>query len=112
MNATAEISQCNPGAGMRGTPGCVGEESIPCVWGAWSSWETCSKDCAGGQTTRTRSKGVERRGDGDPCQGDSKETAPCNQQPCENTERCIDCALSQWAPWSACSHCGGTRTRS
>ncbi|XP_062714042.1 semaphorin-5A [Aedes albopictus] len=71
-------------------------------WGEWSSWNSCSTSCGGGQQFRTRS--CEKGGE---CDGINKMARACNTQPCKGEWGC-------WSDWSPCSvSCGlGTRTRS
>jgi len=82
---------------------------VDCVLSDWSPWSACTVTCGGGVQTRTRTVLVPPAFGGAPC-GPLVETQPCNTQPCP-----VDCVLSDWSPWSACTvTCGGgvqTRTR-
>lgn len=61
-----------------------------CEPGVWSEWEDgdCSKSCGGGVLTRTRTcedaDGNRNQCANEPleCEGDSSETAACNEDPC------------------------------
>jgi len=83
---------------------------VDCQVSEWGSFSACSADCAGGERTRTRTVTVEQVGDGDACPA-LEETEACNEQACS-----IDCVVSDWSDFGACSEaCGGgeyTRTRS
>mmetsp|Transcript_8021 Transcript_8021/g.24368 ORF Transcript_8021/g.24368 Transcript_8021/m.24368 type:complete len:575 (+) Transcript_8021:2-1726(+) len=72
-----------------------------CEVGDWTS-EDCSVSCGGGSQTLRREVVVPASGGGSPCPP-LKQTQRCGDQPCP-----IDCKLSEWSGWSACSaECGG-----
>ncbi|KFH13639.1 sushi domain (scr repeat) domain-containing protein, partial [Toxoplasma gondii VAND] len=66
-----------------------------CEVGPWSDWSSCTAPCGGG--TKTRMREVRRKESGADCPPRRQE-AVCNQHICA-----IDCAVSEWTPWSACS---------
>eukprot|EP00455_Lapot_gusevi_P016445 TRINITY_DN1847_c0_g1_i1.p1 TRINITY_DN1847_c0_g1~~TRINITY_DN1847_c0_g1_i1.p1 ORF type:complete len:249 (+),score=3.95 TRINITY_DN1847_c0_g1_i1:88-834(+) len=73
-----------------------------CVLSAWSEWSPCSKPCAGGIKTKTRSVLVEPRNGGRRC-GRLTWTNWCNSHPCP-----IDCTFTAWSGWGpACQPCTG-----
>ena len=80
---------------------------VDCVVSAWSPWGACSLPCGGGTQIRTRTIITPASNGGMPCPV-LEETQPCNTQPCP-----VDCVVSGWSEWSACSVAcgGGTRTR-
>ncbi|KAJ8305885.1 hypothetical protein KUTeg_016430 [Tegillarca granosa] len=62
--------------------GCNGHECpINGVWEGWSSWETCSVTCGGGEQSRNRTCFGPFYG-GQNCSGDDEETQNCNTHPC------------------------------
>ncbi len=75
----------------------------------WSASSACSAACGPGTATRTRNIRQASTGNGAPCPS-LEDTVDCNNQPCP-----IDCAVSEWSDWGACSvGCGGgiqTRSR-
>lgn len=77
-----------------------------CTFGVWSEWTACTKTCGSG--TRTRSREVTAAEDAAAC-GCLKEAETCNVDDCS-----VDCEMSSWSDWTACStDCGsGTTTRS
>eukprot|EP00397_Hematodinium_sp_SG-2012_P001943 GEMP01001948.1.p1 GENE.GEMP01001948.1~~GEMP01001948.1.p1 ORF type:complete len:1138 (+),score=201.54 GEMP01001948.1:209-3622(+) len=82
-----------------------GVASQACVWGAWSSWGTCTAECGGGQEMRHRSIATQSGHGGRPCTGYTKEALACNSTPCNTPE---DCKLEPWSTWGSCSRtCGG-----
>ncbi|XP_062609291.1 coadhesin-like [Saccostrea cucullata] len=52
-------------------------------WGPWENWSSCSKSCAGGQTSRKREcNSPYPMYGGALCIGSETETASCNTNPC------------------------------
>lgn len=79
---------------------------VDCQVTSWSSWSACSAIKCGQPGTRDRSRTVQIPPlcSGTPC--------PSLQEasPCQGTLR-VDCQLSPWSTWSACSFaCGGSQT--
>ncbi|CAE8600339.1 unnamed protein product, partial [Polarella glacialis] len=72
-----------------------------CIWGDWSPWGACSRDCGGGERSRERDiKAVPENG-GAPCQVATKEEVqPCGNQPCR--EICRDGVWAPWQEWQPC----------
>jgi len=115
-NIKTEASACGiPVAGLRQeyTPcntqvSCV--EDLDCVLGEWGVWSDCTCTC-NGVMRRSRRISTYGRGMGAWCTNETKQISPCNLMGvapgCEG-EKAIDCKLSDWKDWSACSKdCGG-----
>eukprot|EP00438_Fugacium_kawagutii_P019680 Skav225744 [mRNA] locus=scaffold28:68471:75385:- [translate_table: standard] len=80
------------------------------AWGDWSEWSGCSVSCGGGVTFRRRRVDVMANHCGSEPTGKNSEIRYCHVGvPCS---RPIDCELSEWETWSACSGtCDGLRHR-
>jgi len=81
--------------------------AVDCAVSEWTPFGECTKECGGGIQTRTRRVLTPVAFGGVQCPTVA-ETATCNQALCV-----IDCQVSQFSEWSACSvSCqGGTRHR-
>ncbi len=75
-----------------------------CKLGEWSEWSKCTKDCGGGQQTRTRTILQKPTIGGKLCQH-TIEIRNCNTQACP-----IDC-VGSWSDWSSCPSSSGKKTR-
>lgn len=74
---------------------------VPCKTSGWSNWTTCSRECAGGFSSRTRTITQSAKHGGEGC-GPLTESRSCN------TGACGICAMRPWSNWSTCSAiCGG-----
>eukprot|EP00933_Yihiella_yeosuensis_P017312 TRINITY_DN1449_c0_g1_i2.p1 TRINITY_DN1449_c0_g1~~TRINITY_DN1449_c0_g1_i2.p1 ORF type:complete len:899 (+),score=143.23 TRINITY_DN1449_c0_g1_i2:601-3297(+) len=80
------------------TQSCLGAQSKDCTWSTWDNWGSCSVSCGSGTATRSRSVSIQQEGGGKPCQGSSYEARVCAGGNCA-----VDCAWTDWSPWSACS---------
>ena len=86
--------------------------AVDCVPESWGAWGSCSTTCGNGFQARTRGIRVSVANGGKPCSASSLSAMQsCNTMPCP-----VDCVVSAWTTWSACSlSCGtgfATRTRS
>jgi len=98
----SEVASCN-------TQSCSVESCQDGAWSPWENWQICTASCGGGTTWRRRSVAVEADHCGVPATGKDAESKPCNTQSCHKD---VDCELSQWMPWSACScPCEGVQRR-
>ena len=91
-------------------------EDVPeeerCSVSEWGEWGNCAGTCGGNQGIEMRTRTIVSTGAG----GRSGcpflvETRTCTTAACDP----VDCAVSDWKSWSACSHVcgdGGTRWRS
>ncbi|CAJ1337729.1 unnamed protein product [Effrenium voratum] len=80
-------------------------------WGEWTEWSPCSVSCGGGVTFRRRRVDIMANECGKEPLGKSKEIQFCDVGvSCSSP---MDCELSEWGTWSACSgSCDGIRHRS
>eukprot|EP01004_Peranema_trichophorum_P002529 NODE_1581_length_1896_cov_175.363790_g1339_i0.p1 GENE.NODE_1581_length_1896_cov_175.363790_g1339_i0~~NODE_1581_length_1896_cov_175.363790_g1339_i0.p1 ORF type:complete len:386 (-),score=157.57 NODE_1581_length_1896_cov_175.363790_g1339_i0:7-1164(-) len=75
---------------------------VDCTVSTWGLWSTCSVSCGGGSRSRTRVISFQPQNGGAACPA-TTETSDCNTQKCP-----VDCAMSEWKAWGACStSCGG-----
>lgn len=72
-------------------------------WTSWANWTECSKTCAGGVQTRTRTCESPLQ-NGKSCQGVEKEERVCNMEVCPQ--------WNTWSNWTACSVTCGTGIQS
>jgi hypothetical protein len=81
--------------------------AVDCVVSAWSTYTVCSKSCATGSQIKTRTV-ITQAAYGGVTAPTLSSTRLCNANPCP-----VNCMLSPWATWSACSlSCGGgTKTK-
>ena len=79
-----------------------------CVVSSFGEWGNCSRTCGTGYAKQSRNVTLQPRFGGRPCPP-LENTKACERSPCP-----IDCQLSDFALWSACStSCGnGTKSRS
>lgn len=76
----------------------------------WSEWTTCSKDCGGGNRSRTREYIPAANGGADLSLDERAkllEEELCNPQPCPE-----DGKWGEWSAWSACNKSCGSGTQS
>jgi len=101
VHPTIKTRQCNLGC-------CKVEPQI----GQWTVWSTCSKTCATGSQSRSRTCNPDPFCPGTPCPNNLQENRNCNQNIC-----CpVNSLPGQWSTWGSCSaKCDGgvqMRTRS
>ena len=122
-NPCANGGVCTPDAGTPLTAftcACAGDwhgatcGDLDCVMGAWGAWGACQGACGGaadsGVATRARTVATAAVGAGATCDGaPMTEERPCTPPTCS-----VDCRVSGWGEWGACSMpCnGGVRHRS
>ena len=96
-----------PCPALRETKVCTTLCPVHCTVSAFGAWSPCTKSCGNGKQTHTRSVQQASKHGGAPCPT-LTETTSCNVQACP-----IDCVVSVWSAWGACSlSCGsGVRTR-
>jgi hypothetical protein len=81
---------------------------VHCVMSDWSNFDECSKSCAGGHKSRTRTVVSHAQNGGFQC-GSTVDERNCNSHDCP-----IDCVVTGWSAWSLCNaKCGsGDKARS
>ena len=68
-------------------------------WTEWSAWTECSASCGGGSRSQVRECKIPRSA-GAPCEGESRKSEVCNDQPCPK--------WTDWTEWTECTAtCGG-----
>ena len=68
-----------------------------CQVTSWTSWTSCSATCGGGSRSRSRTVDVQPAGGGRECP-ELAQTEECGPAACV-----VDCRVSQWGSWGACS---------
>jgi hypothetical protein len=100
-HGTCLAGHCACEAGWIG-PDCATPAPTDCVLSEWGDWSPCSTTCGAGTQTRSRTV-VQPPANGGLACGALVETRACSSPPCP-----VDCVMSEWGPWGACSaSCGG-----
>ena len=61
-----------------------------CVWGAWSSWSTCSASCGGGSQSATRRVIQQATGGEEECRGEPEKIQKCWMTDCPVKGKCTN----------------------
>ena len=56
--------------------------TVDCVWNDWGNWTACSKECGGGQQSRTKTIRIAAANGGEQCEGEATEEQACNTDNC------------------------------
>jgi len=82
-------------------------QAIDCQVSKWSLGSECSAKCGGGVSVKSRCVVVRPQYGGKSCPA-LRASVPCNTQACP-----VDCQVSAWTSWSACSAkcAGGLKSR-
>lgn len=75
--------------------------AVDCSMSEWSEWGVCSCTC-NGVKERVRTIATYSRNGGRACNDPLKEVVGCNLEACKAGTP-VDCELSAWAEWNACS---------
>jgi hypothetical protein len=87
--------------GKKGQQAC-NDKPVPCDVSAWDNWQKCSKSCAGGVQTRSRTVSQPKAFGGADCPA-LTETRTCQPQNCP-----VNCLVSPWDDFGQCSEiCAG-----
>eukprot|EP00927_Polykrikos_kofoidii_P048726 TRINITY_DN42941_c0_g1_i1.p1 TRINITY_DN42941_c0_g1~~TRINITY_DN42941_c0_g1_i1.p1 ORF type:complete len:1553 (+),score=204.95 TRINITY_DN42941_c0_g1_i1:74-4660(+) len=113
IGSLSETRPCNSGVGAdTSLARCPSSRPVDCAMNEWSPWSACSASCGGGQSSRNRTMLKEPRHGGKGCLENtlvvSKE---CGRAPCSAGPIPVDCTFGDWQSWSACSKCGGKKSR-
>lgn len=102
--ATMELRPC--GAGQ--DEFCLSnDDALDCIFGAWTTWSACSRECGGGQHISSRQVLRFPQAAGKPCEGALRRVEVCSQHFCPGDEP-VDCELGAWGLWLPCTRsCGG-----
>ena len=65
------------------------KNTVDCVWGTWSAWETCSVTCGGGIQERNRNFSQPALFNGTDCVGDDVQTQNCSTNSCPGKVQCL-----------------------
>lgn len=84
------------------------KKAVDCVLSDWSQWTECQDTVHGGQKYSSRTVVTKALHAGKACDDVTSKTAPCTVPKAK-----VDCAFSEWSPYTACSkECGlGQQTR-
>lgn len=110
--ALKQATPCN--ATTSGTQCTASQQTSPlatCGYSDWFPWTPCTKSCDGGQRLRNRTLLTMPTSAGAVCNDRIVETEGCNTEVCGNPCGTTVCIWTAWSPWSACTRCGGQRTR-
>lgn len=55
---------------------------VHCVWAEWNEWNECTRSCGEGEKFRVRNPAVRASPGGRQCNGNARQTDPCNVQAC------------------------------
>jgi len=93
---------------LEATEGCKEKECpVHCELSDWSAWSACSTTCGKGTRNRSRSVSVKAQHGGKACEDALEGSEECKDKECP-----IDCVLSAWSAWGACSAtCGRARAK-
>jgi hypothetical protein len=108
INAAQCGGACGTSVTMETQPCDNGCCAVACQLSAWTLWGGCSATCGGGSQSRSRTVQTAAACGGAPCAGPLTDQQSCGTACCP-----VDCVLTMWSSWSACSvTCGaGTQSR-
>eukprot|EP00434_Breviolum_minutum_P002626 symbB.v1.2.002319.t1/scaffold123.1/size315817/4 len=102
--STMELQPCGEGQNQF----CLSHaDAVDCIFGPWTSWSACSRECGGGQHISSRQVVRNAQAAGIPCAGALRRVEVCSQHFCPGDEP-RDCKLGAWGLWQPCTKsCGG-----
>jgi hypothetical protein len=79
---------------------------VNCDFSSFGKWSSCTVECGGGLSTRTRIISKEPTFGGKACPSKLEDVRSCNNDPCK-----VDCKVGAWGKFSKCSKSCGASTQ-